>query len=108
MPAADVVVTADLVRRLLADQHPDLANQRVEFLANGWDNELFRVWDSALSAPRYAGPPVWLHGDLHPANILVTDGQVSGVIDFGIVYLAHSADNPQLLAVGFRTLDRVL
>jgi aminoglycoside phosphotransferase (APT) family kinase protein len=292
MPAADVVVTADLVRRLLADQHPDLANQRVEFLAHGWDNELFRVgdeliarmprrelgatiivneqrwlpllaprlplpipypertghsalgypyswslvpllagtpaadadsldlaavaaavgeflgalhapaspdapfnqfrgvplaaraatfaenlrlvggavdrdavlrvWASALSAPRYAGPPVWLHGDLHPANILVTDGQVSGVIDFGditsgdpacdlavawmllplswhgafraayeaarggvadddrwlrargwalnfgIVYLAHSADNPQLLAVGRRTLDRVL
>jgi Ser/Thr protein kinase RdoA (MazF antagonist) len=26
---------------------------------------------------------VWLHGDLHPANILVDDGQVSGVIDFG-------------------------
>jgi len=26
---------------------------------------------------------VWLHGDLHPANILVSDGQVSGVIDFG-------------------------
>ena len=31
----------------------------------------------------YDGPPVWLHGDLHPANILVNDGQVSGVIDFG-------------------------
>jgi aminoglycoside phosphotransferase (APT) family kinase protein len=292
MPAADVVVTADLVRRLLADQHPDLAHQRVEFLANGWDNALFRVgdelvarmprrelgaaiivneqrwlpllaprlplpipypertghsalgypyswsvvpflpgtpaadadyldlaaaavavggflgalhvpappdapfnpfrsvplasraptfaenlrlvggavdrdaalrvWDSALSAPRFAGPPVWLHGDLHPANILVTDGQVSGVIDFGdvasgdpacdlavawmllplswhgafraayaaagagvaddglwvrargwalnlgIVFLAYSADNPQLLAVGRRTLERIL
>jgi aminoglycoside phosphotransferase (APT) family kinase protein len=121
-----------------------------------------RVWDSVLSAPRFAGPPVWVHGDLHPANILVTDGQVSGVIDFGditsgdpavdlavawmllplswhdafraaysaagggradeglwlraqgwalnfgIMYLAHSADNPQLLAVGRRTLDRIL
>ncbi len=222
MPAADVEVSADLVRRLLADQHPELARLPVGFLANGWDNELYRVgdelvarlprralgaqiikneqrwlpglaprlplpipypertgvpacgypypwsvvrylpgvpaarassfdldaaaaavggflgalhvpapadapanpsrgvplaeragtfaanlaliggqdqadrdavlrvrdgvlrvWDAALAAPRYDGPPVWLHGDLHPANILVNDGQVSGVIDFG-------------------------
>ena len=293
MPPAEVVVTADLVRRLLAGQHPDLADLPVEFLANGWDNELYRVgdelvarmprrqlgakiilheqrwlpslaprlplpipypertghsalgypyswsvvpflpgipatdadsldlggaaasvggflgalhvpappdaplnpfrgvplaaraptfaenlrlvagevdrdavlrvWESALAAPRYAGPPAWLHGDLHPANILVADGRVSGVIDFGditsgdpavdlsvawmllplswhgafraayeasgglgasddavwqrargwalnlgIVYLAYSADNPWLLAVGRRTLERIL
>jgi orotidine-5'-phosphate decarboxylase len=37
----------------------------------------------ALAAPAYEGPPVWLHGDLHPANILVRHGRVSGVIDFG-------------------------
>ena len=43
MPPADVEVSADLVRRLLADQHPDLARLPVAFLANGWDNELYRV-----------------------------------------------------------------
>jgi aminoglycoside phosphotransferase (APT) family kinase protein len=298
-PAAEVDVSADLVRRLLADQHPDLARLPVEFLANGWDNELYRVgdghiarlprralgaqiitneqrwlprlapklplpipypertgapacgypyswsvvpylpgvpaaqassfdparaaaavggflgalhvpapadapanpfrgvplaeragtfaanlavltsqvgqdhverdavlrgWDAALATPGYDGPPVWLHGDLHPANILVNDGQVSGVIDFGditagdpasdlavawmllppgcytgfwsayqaaggaggragdalrarargwalnfaIVFLAHSEDNPVLLDVGRRTLSAVL
>jgi aminoglycoside phosphotransferase (APT) family kinase protein len=42
-----------------------------------------RVWSDAVAAPRFAGPPVWLHGDLHPLNILVRDGRVSGVIDFG-------------------------
>jgi aminoglycoside phosphotransferase (APT) family kinase protein len=218
MPAAEVELSADLVRRLLADQHPDLARLPVEFLANGWDNELYRVgdelvarlprralgaqiikneqrwlpglapglplpipypvrtgvpgcgypyswsvvpylpgvpaaqaawfdpaaaavavggflgalhvpapadapanpvrgvplaqragtfaanltllggqagpdhidrdavlagWEAALAAPGYGGPPVWLHGDLHPGNILVDSGQVSGVIDFG-------------------------
>ena len=309
MPAAEVEVSADLVRWLLADQHPDLARLPVEFLANGWDNELYRVgdelvarlprralgaqiikneqrwlpglapklplpipypertgvpgrgypyswsvvpylpgvpaaqvssfdaagfdaagfdaagfdaagaaaavggflgalhvpapadapanpfrgvplaeragtfaanlalltgqvdrdavlrlWDAALAVPRYDGPPVWLHGDLHPANILVDDGQVSGVIDFGditagdpasdlavawmllppgcharfwaayqavggtggrasdalqarsrgwalnfaIVFLAHSEDNPVLRDVGRRTLRTVL
>ena len=289
-------MSADLVRRLLADQHPDLARLPVEFLANGWDNELYRVgdslvarlprralgaeiikneqrwllglaprlplpipypertgvpacgypyswsvvpylpgvpaaearsfdpkgaaavlggflgtlhvpapadapanpfrgvplaeragkfaaslalltgqpgqvqvdrdavlgvWDAVLAAPGYAGPPVWLHGDLHPANVLVNDGQVSGVIDFGditagdpacdlsvawmllplgcharfwsayqaaggrvddalrarargwalnfaILFLAHSEDNPVLREVGRRTLSTVL
>ena len=31
----------------------------------------------------WQGPPVWLHGDLHPANVVVSDGTLSGVIDFG-------------------------
>lgn len=26
---------------------------------------------------------VWAHNDLHPANAVVTDGALSGVIDFG-------------------------
>jgi aminoglycoside phosphotransferase (APT) family kinase protein len=26
---------------------------------------------------------VWLHGDLHPANVVVSGGTLSGVIDFG-------------------------
>jgi aminoglycoside phosphotransferase (APT) family kinase protein len=235
MPAAEVEVSADLVRRLLADQHPDLARLPVEFLANGWDNELYRVgdgliarlprravgariikneqrwlpglaprlplpipypertgvpghgypyswsvvpylpgvpaagaaslpsldaagaaaavggflgvlhvpapadapanpvrgvplaeragsfaanlalltdqvdrdavlgvWDAALAAPGYDGPPVWLHGDLHPANILVNDdGQVSGVIDFGDITAGDPASD---LAVAWMLL----
>ena len=48
MPAADVDVTVELVRRLLADQHQDLAGQPVEFLANGWDNAMFRLGDDLL------------------------------------------------------------
>ncbi|MFF5029847.1 aminoglycoside phosphotransferase family protein [Streptomyces collinus] len=41
------------------------------------------VWDDAVAAPRWTGPAVWLHGDLHPANILTRDGTFCGVIDFG-------------------------
>ncbi|MEU7385142.1 aminoglycoside phosphotransferase family protein [Streptomyces tanashiensis] len=42
-----------------------------------------RVWEDALAAPGPQGPPVWLHGDLHPANVVVADGTLSGVLDFG-------------------------
>ena len=130
-------------------------------------NAVLGAWADALAAPVYAGPPLWLHGDLHPANILHSERRLSGVIDFGditagdpasdlsvawmllplewhgafragyaaaggpgggaadddsalwrrargwalalgIVFLAHSADNPELLGIGRRTLAAVL
>jgi aminoglycoside phosphotransferase (APT) family kinase protein len=292
MPAAELEVTADLVRRLLAAQHPDLAGLTIEPLANGWDNTLFLLgeelvarlprrtlgagialneqrwlpllaprlplpvpvpvrtggpgegypwpwsivallpgtpasdgppldarraaadlggffgalhapappdapanpyrgvplalraanveknlatvagqvdreavlaaWTAALAVPEWDGAPVWLHGDPHPANILIRDGGVSGVLDFGditsgdpatdlslawmllpatchdlfraayaeaggapisdatwargrgwalnlaLVFLAWSADNPRLHAVGQHTLAAAL
>lgn len=42
-----------------------------------------RIWEAASGAPAWDGPPLWLHGDLHPANILVDHGEISAVIDFG-------------------------
>jgi aminoglycoside phosphotransferase (APT) family kinase protein len=287
MPAAEVDLGEDVVRRLLATQHPDLADRPLRLLANGWDNVLYRLgadlvvrlprrqmaavlveheqrwlpelatglplpipapvrvgrpdavypwswsvvpwlpgrvaastvvrdpsvearrlgdfvaalhrpapadapvnpvrggplaerafaveerlavladvidaggvreqWDHARGAARWSGPPLWLHGDLHTANLLVDDGALAAVIDFGditagdpatdlavawmvfdpgdrallraacgttdddtwrrargwalhlsLAYLAHSADNPMMAAIGRRTLDAVL
>ena len=44
---------------------------------------VLNLWEQALSTPPWPGPPLWLHGDLHPGNLLVSDGHLSGVIDFG-------------------------
>lgn len=41
------------------------------------------IWRTAVAAPSWPGPPLWLHGDLHPANVVVRDGMLVGVIDFG-------------------------
>ena len=41
------------------------------------------VWEGAVAAPAWKGAPVWLHADLHPANVVVSGGALSGVIDFG-------------------------
>jgi aminoglycoside phosphotransferase (APT) family kinase protein len=57
---------------------------RVEELAGQVDAARLRgIWDAALSAPAYPGPPRWVHGDLHPANFLVSGGTIAAVIDFG-------------------------
>jgi aminoglycoside phosphotransferase (APT) family kinase protein len=40
------------------------------------------VWDAALTAEWHA-EPVWFHGDIAPGNLLVTDGKLTAVIDFG-------------------------
>ena len=45
--------------------------------------EVRRRWDEAAALPPYEGPPLWLHGDLHPANLVVRDGSLAAVIDFG-------------------------
>lgn len=233
MPAAEVDVSPELVRRLLESQHPDLAGLPVELLANGWDNIIFRLgehllvrmprrelaarlgaheqqwlpliaprlplpvpvpvrvgepalgypwswsivpflpgrvasrrapadpfdaaarlgeflaalhvaaspdapvnlnrgipladraatlggnltalgglvdqravrarWQAAVAVPSWEGPPVWLHGDLHPANILVDHGAVSGVIDFGDI---TSGDPAADLSVAWMLLPR--
>lgn len=49
MPAAEIDVSADLVRRLVSAQQPDLAELPVTELANGWDNALFRLGDELVA-----------------------------------------------------------
>jgi aminoglycoside phosphotransferase (APT) family kinase protein len=46
------------------------------------DPAVTAVWESALSAPPWNGPPVWHHGDLDVRNWLVRDKRIRGVIDW--------------------------
>ncbi|WP_030721864.1 aminoglycoside phosphotransferase family protein [Streptomyces sp. NRRL S-237] len=49
------------------------------------------VWEDALRAPEPDGPPVWLHADLTPGNLLVAGGRLSSVIDFGCMGVGDPA-----------------
>lgn len=40
------------------------------------------VWESAL-ANAFTGTPVWIHGDISAGNLLVCNGRLCAVIDFG-------------------------
>lgn len=43
----------------------------------------FGSWEESLNAPAWEGPECWVHGDLLSGNLLVVDGRLSAVIDFG-------------------------
>ena len=87
-PAPDQVDTAGQGGRgaPLASCHSGFARQFAEAIEKGLipDPDAVRaVWEDAAAAPAWTGPALWLHGDLHPANILTQDGTICGVIDFG-------------------------
>lgn len=44
---------------------------------------VLRIWERALETTAWDGPPTWLHGDLAPDNMLVKDGCLHAVIDWG-------------------------
>jgi aminoglycoside phosphotransferase (APT) family kinase protein len=49
------------------------------------------AWESALCAPERQRSPVWIHGDLSPGNLLVEQGRLSAVIDFGCLGIGDPA-----------------
>lgn len=55
----------------LRGEDPDLADR------------IAATWSGLVVTPAWTGPPMWLHGDLHPANLVVEAGRLSAVIDFG-------------------------
>lgn len=41
------------------------------------------LWSDARAAPATTVRACWLHGDLHPANVVLNRGSICGVLDFG-------------------------
>ena len=66
-----------LLRDLSAVLNADLPGLNI-------DPELIvHTWQGLISAPAFAGPAQWIHGDLHPGNLLHVGGHLTGVVDFG-------------------------
>jgi aminoglycoside phosphotransferase (APT) family kinase protein len=55
------------------------------------EDDIRAVWDDAVAAFEWQGPRVWVHGDLHPANVVITDGTLAGIVDFGAVFAGDPA-----------------
>jgi aminoglycoside phosphotransferase (APT) family kinase protein len=59
-------------------------------------------WHELAEVPNWGEDPVWLHGDLHTANVLVNDGALTAVIDFGDI---TSGDPAVDLAIAWMLFD---
>lgn len=62
-------------RAVIASRHSALAPFDADALTS--------AWEAALRAPVWDGPPVWVHGDLGPLNLIVQQGRLGAVIDWG-------------------------
>lgn len=56
--------------------------QRLETKTTAITPAIKTAWKQALNAP-IDSSPCWLHGDLHARNVLVHNGEISGIIDWG-------------------------
>jgi aminoglycoside phosphotransferase (APT) family kinase protein len=60
------------------------------------------IWRAGASAPVWRGPALWIHGDLHPGNLVAHEGALAGIIDFGDVTAGDPAYD---LAVAWLAFD---
>ncbi len=88
VPLAD---RADVVGRRLADA-PGIPHRAA----------LLDAWRDGLAAPAWDGPPVWVHGDPHPGNLLSDEAGLAALLDFGD--LCHG-DPASDLATAWLTFD---
>lgn len=56
--------------------------QRLEQKTNLMTPGLKQIWNQALTAPVDV-EATWIHGDLHARNVLVEEGTIAGIIDWG-------------------------
>ena len=74
----------------------------------GFDHDrLVALHTAGMDAEPFTGPLPWMHGDLHPGNVLVHDGAVSAVIDWGDLCAGDPAGDLQIAWMLFDRPARV-
>jgi len=82
------------VRGVPLNARAETVAANMDLLGDGIDRKRVKeIWDAARAVPHWDGQPLWIHGDLHPANILVHGGRISAVIDFGDITTGDPAND---------------
>lgn len=80
-----------------------LVSQRIQAAGDGVDRPaLDEVWRRARDTAPWAGDEVWVHGDLHPRNVLVSGDRLGAVLDFGDLGAGDPATD---LVIAWTALD---
>lgn len=69
-------VCLDARDTLLREHLPTIAHRVAQ-------TTVIETWERLRATPPWEGAALWIHGDLHPGNLLVHNGRLSGVLDFG-------------------------
>lgn len=65
------------------------------------------IWDKALSTA-WHGQPKWVHGDISAENLLIKDGKLNAVIDFGLIAVGDPACDLSITWTLFEEKNRAL
>ncbi|MET0736130.1 MAG: aminoglycoside phosphotransferase family protein [Microbacterium sp.] len=60
------------------------------------------LWDRGVDAAVWQHEPVWMHGDLHPGNLVAEGGRLRAIVDFGDVTAGDPAGD---LAIAWLAFD---
>jgi aminoglycoside phosphotransferase (APT) family kinase protein len=78
----------------------------LDTLGNLVDREkCLKIWDRATST-EWTNAPVWIHGDVAPGNLLVTNGRLSAVIDIGVMAVGDPAADLVMAWTFFDNISR--
>lgn len=80
---ADPDAPANPVRGVPLAQRAEVMRSRLATGTFAGAAALLSLFDQYAGAPVYTGPPLWLHGDPHPLNLLSAGDRLTAVIDFG-------------------------
>ena len=65
-------------------------------------DRLAALWQAALDAAEWDAAPVWIHGDLHPGNVIARGDELVALIDFGDITAGDPAYD---LAIAWLAFD---
>ena len=95
------------VRGVPLKERSDTIEERMQRLENKTDlitNKIKNIWNEALNTPIDVEAK-WLHGDFHPGNILVKDGAIVGIIDWGDITSGDVATDLASIWMLFKNRD---
>lgn len=92
LPVADPTAVGGGSRGVPLATRDGLTRSSIAALAGEVDTAaVTAAWEADSRAPGWTAPPVWVHGDLAPGNLLVAAGRLCAVIDFGALTVGDPA-----------------